>query len=147
MDLRNWGLLDNYDTSTIEAGPAQIFDVGNNVLDSCINIANYLNDIFTCLQDLRLDWTGGSATAAADFNNRWNQSCVRLLGTTSDPGAGAANVLCAGLMAVGKNYAALVQGTTTLWNTFGSGGGSSGTTILDQVTNTYYHTTSVNEVP
>jgi hypothetical protein len=122
--------------------------IADSVNSSLTDINNYLNDIVGLLSGLTLSWTGTSASLANDFTTRWGNGMTALFGTQSDPDSGIAQVLLAGIKQVAGNYGENEQTLTGMWNQFG-GNGSSGspnsTDITDQVTNGYYHTTSVDE--
>jgi uncharacterized protein YukE len=138
----------NWDTSTLMVSPSEVNSIYQSVNSSATDINNYLNDIIELLSGLRLSWTGTSASLADDFATRWTNAMTALWGTKADPDAGIAQVLLGALSVVASNYGENEQALTGMWNQFGSGGSSNtwnSTDITDQVTNGYYHTTSVDE--
>jgi len=141
---------ENYDAYTIASAPALMYDTATNVSTSAANIVSCLSNIINAVTSLRLSWTGTSASSASlaqDFNNRWAAITTALYGTQGDPSSGAINQLMEGLALAAQNYLNnedQVAGMFSAYSNAGSGG-PSGQSVVDQVTNGYYHTTSVNE--
>lgn len=138
---------ENYDAYTIASAPALMYDTATNVSTSAANIVSCLSNIINAVTSLRLSWTGTPGSLAQDFNNRWAAITTALYGTQGDPSSGAINQLMEGLALAAQNYLNnedQVAGMFSAYSNAGSGG-PSGQSVVDQVTNGYYHTTSVNE--
>jgi uncharacterized protein YukE len=140
----------NYDSITISVDTNTMNSVAQTVYTSSLNINSDLKDINDSLSGLAVShvWTGGSASVANDFTTRWNNAMTYLYGTPSDPSTGALNIVIAGLTMAEQNYVNNEVQLTEMFNQWTNPGSSSSgpqQNIKDQVTNTYYHTTSVNE--
>jgi hypothetical protein len=145
MDL----LPQNWDSSKIEVDMIEMNDIAQSVLASAQNINNDLGDIANSLSGLPMAWTGPSASLADEFNTRFVNATNTLYGPQGDPGAGILNIVTNGLSAAAQNYANVedqISGTFNQWSAAGTSASSGPPSpVTDQVTNTYYHTTSVDE--
>lgn len=136
----------NWDSSSITVDPSGLNSAAEAVQTSSTNIYNYLTDINNSLSNLQLSWTGESASVANEFNTRWVNAMTALYGPSTDPGKGIMNILNDGLQMAAQNYSNNESSVANMFNQFaGKGSAPSTKPVTDQVTNTYYHTTSVNE--
>jgi uncharacterized protein YukE len=136
---------DNYDAYTIGSAPGQMYDTATSVSASADSIAGYLGNIVSALSGLRLSWTGPSASAAQEFNDRWTAATTALYGTQGDPGSGAVNQLTDGLAMAAQNYLNNEDQVAGMFSQFASAGSGGPAGVQDKVTGSVYHLTSVDE--
>jgi uncharacterized protein YukE len=152
-------LPSNYDAVTLYARPSAMASIAQRIVDEATAVTDDLTLIGNTLSDLALAWTGDSAQVAEDFTTRWQQAMTTLFGTTDDPDSGIVNILASGLDAAAQNFSGCEQQVVTMFSAFTdpapatvTATGTDGDTepgippaVIDQVTDTYYHTTSVDE--
>ncbi|GAA2698118.1 WXG100 family type VII secretion target [Streptomyces anthocyanicus] len=94
----------NWDSATIAVNPWVLHSSAKAVVKSLEDVLTELNTIMTVLGELKLSWTGDSATLADQYNERWNKAMKELYGTKEDPSTGILNVLASGLGSAAVNY-------------------------------------------
>jgi hypothetical protein len=142
------GIVTNYDGVRMNIAPTAMTAAANNVTAAVKDVGDQLSGIIDAFNSLRISWTGGSATVADDFNNRWTQAVTTLFGTEKDPGAGVLNLLVAGIQAAAGNFSLAEQEINGWFVQFAAGMSASGSggaqSVSDQASGPY-HTTAVNE--
>lgn len=152
------GLPGNWNSSSVRVDPLVLNGSAANLKSAIQNIQDDLSAIITALNDLKISWTGDSATVAAAAAKRWTDVTTELYGTQEHPEQGILNVLSGGIASDAVNYSKCESAVYDMFNLFensletapgtGAPAPAPQNSIIDDsdgVTKAPYHTTSVNE--
>ena len=140
----------NYDTVKLTISPAGLAAANTTVNNLIEDIVKQLTTIMSTMSDLKLSWTGGSASVASEFSDQWSAAMTALFGTKKDPTSGVLVALAAGLGSAADNYNMAEQTISGWFTAFNAAISSTAPStgapanVTDQV-NGLFHTTSVNE--
>lgn len=146
----------NYDGKVLSIASNDIFWTGQAINTLISDVVTQLTTVMDAFNNLQLSWTGGSASLAQDFSDRWTSAMTALFGTDGDPASGVLMALSAGLGSASNNYNLAEE---TIWGMFYSfnvgltSPPASANPGQNSVTDTYgeigqpanVHSTSVNE--
>lgn len=98
------GIVTLYDARELAIDPTAISDAADRLKALVGDIGDELVTVTGAMDNLSVDWFGGGASEADDFNRRWSAAFQTLFGSEKDPSTGILNQLYSGMVTAAANY-------------------------------------------